>query len=155
MRKTNTSKSQDTTQIILETMQAIDILHDIYEKENEALNRSSGREFMGFQVEKEIPLNLYMGRMEALMIRMDDAKRVDPLLKQKLQAKQEKIAALCEENLKGIKKMQRGTERLSNKIRFCAQESARQKGRYSYGETGRVTSASIDPPLSIGLSEEA
>ena len=86
---------------------------------------------------------------------MDDAKRADPLLKQKLQAKQEKIAELCEENLKGIKKMQRGTERLSNKIRFCAQESARQKGRYSYGETGRVTPSSIDPPLSIGLSEEA
>jgi len=155
MKKTSQKSTQNANHIINDALQAIDILRELYVRENDALSRAHARDFMSLQAEKEVPLNYYKDRIETLMMHRDEARKVDPTLKQKLQSKQAEFAALCEENLKGLKKMQRGTERLSNKIRFCAQESARQKGRYSYGETGRVNHTALDQPLSIGVSEEA
>ena len=125
MKQGNTTGKQDPGQIINEAMQAIDVLRDLYTQENDALSRSSVNEFMDLQALKEEPLNIYKDRIEALMMNKEEAKKVDPTLKKKLQTKQADFAALCEHNLKGLKRMQRGTERLSNKIRFLRARSSK------------------------------
>lgn len=155
MKQTRSKATQTPGKVINDVMLAIDALRDIYVQENDLLERADAKGFMNLQDEKTEHINVYRDRIEALMQRRDEARQADPLLKKKLQAKQEEFAGLCEINLKNLKKMQRGTERLGDKIRFCVQEATRQQGRHSYGETGSINASSLDKPLSIGVSETA
>jgi len=155
MTQKQSTGTQNAGQVINDVMQSIDALHAIYAQENEILDRADSNGFMALQPEKTQRINLYKDHLATLMQRRDEAKQADPMLKKKLQAKQVKFAELCEVNLKGLKKMKRGSERLGDKIRFCAKEAARQQGRNSYGENGFAKQSSSDKTLSIGISETA
>ena len=105
MRHTDT---QNPGEIINDVMQSIDALRTIYTQENERLNEADAKGFMALQDEKSTHINIYRDRIENLMMNRDQVRAADPLLKKKLQAKQAEFAALCETNLKGLKKMKRG-----------------------------------------------
>lgn len=148
------SQTQDLKKDINLLMQSIDVLRDIYKEENKALAESNPRAFLGLQNNKIEAANMYRDRIQAIMSRRDEVKARYPDLSHQVQSKQREFSNLVEENMKGLKRMQRAGERLFDRIRLSAKESVQSKGMFNYSDSGRV-SQSRKAVVSTGISETA
>ena len=155
MKQTPDRTDFDTNQVINDVMQAMDVLRGFYARENEALEAADAAAFMSMQEEKIDLVNMYKERMNFLLSNKNKMKPLDPITRKKLQAKEADFAELCNANLEGVRKMQHATERLSQKIRFTAQESMRRQGKFGYGETGSVNASETKKTVPIVMSETA
>jgi predicted nucleic acid-binding Zn-ribbon protein len=148
------TQSTDLKKDINALMQSIDVLRDIYKEENAALKNSNARAFLHMQDRKIEAANIYRDRIQSIMGRRDQIKERYPDLSTRLQSMQNEFADLAEQNLRGLKRMQRAGERLFDRIRISAKESVQSKGMFSYRDCGRV-SQSRKAIVSTGISETA
>ena len=94
----------------------------------------------------------YESGMLQLLGRQDDIRAADPSLVQKLEEMQKAFHATTEENRKSLERMQKGMDRLHNRIMQVARKAAEDQAQFVYGASGQMQTRR---KTSIGVSESA
>lgn len=157
----NTSKLEAAQPFILsrspdkamqEMMEAIDALKVIYVEENEALTSADTNRFLSLQDKKLSAARNYQIGTEQILARKEEFKNIDPVLRQKLVAKQEEFAALGAANLDAIARVRKSVQRLGERIMGAARDAAK-KDAPNYSARGNLNNG--DRRVSIGINESA
>lgn len=145
---------RDPNKAIGEIIQVIGNLHDVYERETQALEASNTKAFMAVQDEKLEAARKYQLSIGEFMKRRTEMKAADPQVNIKLQVLQEKFRDLTLKNKTALEQMQRSVERLGNTLRGIAKEAVQKDRVFSYGENGQID---VDKarPVSTGIIETA
>lgn len=155
---TNTSHNKiprfnDVRSAVVDVIETIRSLNSLYTEETEALKRSDSTAFMALQDQKIKSAQEYQNKMAHLLAHKEDVKRIDAPLKDRLKELQSEFQAISKENVAAIERMQRCTERLGNRLRTAAVNSAQQQRSFSYSETGAIPNATQKKVVSSGVSE--
>jgi flagellar biosynthesis/type III secretory pathway chaperone len=137
-----------------EMMDIIDNLHGIIDAETRALEKADTKTFFGLQEKKIVAAQAYHDGATQLIQRKDEFSGVRRDFKKMLEKKQEDFNKSTEVNLKKLKSMSRGIQRLSS----CLMESAREQGEkeqsVNYSSDGKVKK-NVAKKVSIGVIESA
>lgn len=142
-----------TNAAIKEVMRTITILDAVFEEETKLLKSADTQGFMALQDRKIAAAQMYESHMQQMMARKDELKSADPALRDRLKTQYEEFSKTSAANLLGIERMQRTTDRLSERIRSAAVRAAQKDRGYSYGETGALPNVSRKKAVSSGHSE--
>jgi len=137
-----------------EMMETIDDLRTVYIAENKALKNADTKTFMALQDQKFETARHYQQGIEQILERKDEMRRVDPVLKRRLERMQADFSQLAETNKDAIKRMQRTMDRLNDTIRSATKDAVNQQQATSYGEHGRLHTTE-KRVVSTGISETA
>lgn len=156
MTKTSKAKMKkpvDMRTAVVDVIETIRALNTLYSEETDALKRSDSKAFMALQDQKIKSAQEYHNKMAHILAYKEDVKRIDAPLKDRLRQLQNEFQAISKENVAAIERMQRCTERLGNRLRTAAVNSAQQQRSFSYSETGAIPNATQKKVVSSGVSE--
>lgn len=151
--KARTKKPVDMRTAVVDVIETIRALNTLYSEETDALKRSDSKAFMALQDQKIKSAQEYHNKMAHILAHKEDVKRIDAPLKDRLRQLQNEFQAISKENVAAIERMQRCTERLGNRLRTAAVNSAQQQRSFSYSETGAIPNATQKKVVSSGVSE--
>ncbi len=146
--------SRDPNKAMEETIRTIENLQDVYERETKSLLASDTRSFLAIQDEKLAAARQYQSSVEEIIKRKEEMRDVPAAMKQQLRKMQEDFTSMAHTNLDSLSRMQRTVGRLGNTIRRAAQDVAREKRTYSYGDTGEIDN-NHKKSISMGVIETA
>jgi hypothetical protein len=139
---------------MVEMIDIINALQDIYVQETAALKKSDISAFLALQDKKLSAARLYEQGITQILNRKQDMKTVDPSLKAKLNSMQAKFSILAHENRKALERMQRTTNRLGEIIRDAAQKAIKGRTSTSYTAAGYLHDHKRGN-MSVGIQETA
>jgi hypothetical protein len=137
---------------MLEMMQALDALRNVYTDENSALTSADTRRFMDLQERKIEAAQRYHDTAAQLIDRRDELKSADAGLRRQLQEMHADFSAVTASNLSGIDRMNKCVKRLSERVVKSARDAALRDAA-NYRRNG--TLHRNDRPVSMGLNESA
>lgn len=146
--------SRDPGKAILEMMETIKDLHNVYILETAALEKIDTQAFLALQDEKAQKARQYQSNVEEMVSRKEEIRDVEPDLKQKLEQMQRDFFQLTQKNMDALKRMQRTMDRLGGTLRKAAKEAAKKQRITGYSETGALRD-NDEKRISISLSETA
>lgn len=144
--------AQDPNKAMLEMMQALDALRNVYTDENNALTSADTRRFMDLQERKIEAAQRYHDTAAQLIDRRDDLNNADPALRRQLQEMHADFSTITAANLSGIDRMNKCVKRLSERVVKSARDAALRDAA-NYRRNG--TLHRNDRPVSMGLNESA
>jgi hypothetical protein len=144
--------SSNPNTAILEMMAIIDAFRTLMIKENTALESADANGFLILQDEKLNVARDYQVGIADLLARREQIRKADPSLHNKLAAMQRGFHNIAEQNLQGLERMKKGTDRLRDRIMVMARDVALQESRFAYGASGAMQSGG---KATIGVSEQA
>lgn len=152
-KKRKSAPPMDMRAAVVDVIETIRSLNTIYSDETVALKRSDSKAFMALQEAKIKSAQDYQNKMAHILANKQDVKRIEAPLKDKLKALQIEFHTIAKENVDAIDRMQRCTERLGNRLRTAAVNSAQQQRSFSYSETGAIPNTTQKKVVSSGISE--
>ncbi len=146
--------ARDPGRAMQEMMDIIDNLHGIIDEETRALETSDTKTFLGLQEKKLIAAQAYHDGSVQVISRKDEFKQVRPVFKRQLADRQEAFHASMEKNMKKLRGMSRGLQRMSDLLMESAREQGQKMQTVSYSAGGRVNTGEAKA-VSIGINESA
>jgi len=146
--------ARDPKRAMQEMMDIIDHLHGIIDDETRALESADTKTFLGLQEKKLIAAQAYHDGTTQIISRKEEFVDIRDTFKKKLENKQEAFHASTELNMKKLKSMSRGLQRMTNLLMENAREQGRKMQTLGYTASGVIESAE-GKKLSIGLNESA
>ncbi len=145
---------RDPARAMQEMMRIVDAMRDVYKRETSILDAQDIKGFLNIQAEKLEKADMYKTRIEELLARKVEMRKLEPSIKKRLENAQADFAELSAKNMQALKRMQRTTTRLGEKIQDVARKSANADRAFSYGMSGKLDSQERKR-VSIGVQETA
>jgi hypothetical protein len=139
---------------LLEMIEIIGRLQDVYARETEALKASDIRSFMKIQQDKLTAARHYETGIAQILDRKQEIKTVDAALKVRLSEMQASFSKLAKENKRALERMQRTTNRLGEAIRDAAKTAIQGRLATSYTAGGKLHDHKRGN-MSVGIQETA
>lgn len=153
MSKTTKQRSNNDIKDSVERfVHTLSDLQTILSKETDYLNNANRDGFFSLQEKKVKIANDYKNEVLALKRTAFDLKEKYPELVPFLQNKQKELNAHIELNMNALKRMEKATTRLTDRIMDIARKTATEKNAVAYGSQGRLDDMKR---ASIGVSESA
>jgi|MDSW01.1.fsa_nt_gb hypothetical protein len=127
-------------------------LQSILTQETDCLNNANREGFFRLQEKKVNIASIYKDEVLALKKLATELKEKYPELVPFLQNKQQELNTHVQENVKALKRMEKATTRLTDRIMEIARQAATEQSAVSYGAQGRFDE---NKRASIGISESA
>lgn len=127
-------------------------LQSILTQETDCLNNANREGFFRLQEKKVNVASIYKDEVLALKKLATELKEKYPELVPFLQNKQQELNEHVQENVKALKRMEKATTRLTDRIMEIARQAAAEQSAVSYGAQGRFDE---NKRASIGISESA
>lgn len=135
-------------------METIELLRDIYARENQALDNADTPGFLALQDKKLKAARRYQIQMSQLLKRKEELKALPSAFKQKIEETQAEFAALSQKNMEAVRRMQRSVDRLGRLMRRAAIDAAKDSRAVGYNETGSAEDGDDRKSVSTGSINE-
>ncbi len=146
--------AREPSRAMQEMMDIIDHLHGIIDEETRALENADTKTFLGLQEEKLIAAQAYHDGATQIIQRKAEFADVRETFKKHLEKKQKSFNASVESNMKRIRSVSKGIQRISNLLMENAREQGQKMQTLNYNHGGKFENTA-NKTVSIGINESA
>ncbi len=142
----------DPNRAMRDMMVVIERLRLALDEETAALKQADTKTFLSLQDKKLNVAHEYLDGMSQLLSRIDDLKKADPALLNKLEIMRAEFSNTAHENHAALERMKNGMKRLGERIMETAREASRKQRQIIYGGNGQMQSGM---KTTMGINESA
>ena len=144
--------SPEPNKAIQEMMDIIDALRHVMEEETSVLEASDARGFLEIQDRKFQAYKDYQSGVQQMLDNKDAMKAAHQSLRQRLEDMRINFQKTAQTNTDAIERMQKGMQRLGDRIMSSARENAKKEQQLVYSAQGHMEDSKT---TTIGIRESA